>query len=261
MSFFISICSGGKRSFSLKGFLVSVVIPCSLAAGLVSGCGGASTDQIQLLRSEIFTLKQEQRQLHHQASTLDSLVRRKTDQRSQFGAGFGADIRQLQERLSVLEQRMDDTEARITRLKSTAATSSPAASAARSEGTQAVRIAPREIFDLAYKDFTSSNYEMAVEGFRDFLQRFPDSPLAPEAHLYIGNSFRARKKYEEAVSSYRTLVDRYPDSPLQPDALYRIGDCLLKLGDRSRGETYFQTVIQKFPDSNAAALARAKMNP
>lgn len=239
------------------------MIPCGLLAGLISGCGGASTDQIQLLRSEIFTLKQEQRQLRHEVSALDSLLRQRVSALDQFSANFGTDVRSLQERVSVIEQRLDDTEGRILRIQSAVAYPGAPGSGAQREvkKEQPDRIDPREIFDLAYKDFTQSNYEMAIEGFRDFIQRFPESPLVPEAYLYIGNGFRALKKYENAISSYRTLVDKYPESPLQPDALFRIGDCLLKLGDRSRGETYFQTVIQRFPDSNAAALARAKLNP
>jgi tol-pal system protein YbgF len=249
-----------KRSALLRGF---ILLALSLVASYIPGCGGASTDQIQILRSEIFTLKQEQRQLGHQVSTLDSLLTQRLGGFDQFGAGFVTDIRQMKERLSIAEQRIIDLEARLLRLQSASVTSPASASAetAPAGKKQAERIDPREIFDLARKDFTVGNYKMAIEGFRDFLQRFPDNPLAPEAYLNIGNGYRALKKYEEAISNYRVIVDRFPDSPHHPDALFKIGDCLIKLGDKSRGETYFQTLIQKFPDSDAAALARARLNP
>lgn len=259
------MCLLTGKCFVKRGALLRcLILPAlSLIASFIPGCGGASTDQIQILRSEIFTLKQEQRQLGHQVSALDSLLTQRLGGFDQFGAGFVTDVRQMKERLSIAEQRIIDLEARLLRLQSASVTSPASASTetAPAGKKQAERIDPREIFDLARKDFTVGNYEMAIEGFRDFLQRFPDNPLAPEAYLNIGNGYRALKKYETAISNYRIIVDRYPDSPHHPDALFKIGDCLIKLGDKSRGETYFQTLIQKFPDSDAAALARARLNP
>lgn len=231
------------------------------SVALSGGCGGAGTEQIQLLRSEIFSIKQDQRQMQHQLTALDSLIRQRIENLDSFNADFGADVRQLSERLSVIEQRLNDTESRISRLSGRSMLSENTPRAARDEQQQATRgPGPREMYDLAYKDFTSSNYQLAIEGFSDFVQSNPDAPLAPQAYLYMGNSYQALNKYEEAISSYRSIVDRYPDSQLHPDALFKIGDSLIKLGDTSRGETYFQGVIQKFPESNAAELARARLN-
>ena len=230
-----------------------------LAVTIFAGCGGASAEQIQLLRSEVFSLKQDQRQLQHEVTALDSLIRLRVQSLDGFNADFSADVRSINQRLEQIEQRLSDSEERLTRLTSTVQTAAPSGGSA---GGQAQKEpSARDLFDLDYKDFTSSNYQIAIEGFADFLQHHPDSPLAPEAYLYIGNSYQALNKYEIAVSSYTAILEKYPESPLNPDALYKIGDSLIKLGDVSRGETYFQNLIQKYPDANAARLARGRLKP
>jgi len=250
--------SYGYASLKMRWF--AALCLCTLALS-GAGCGGASTEQMQLMRSEIFTIKQDQRQLQHQVTVLDSLIRQRVEGLDQFNAGFGADVRQLTDHLATLGQRLKDTEQRLNDMAGRMQTASSSAAPA-SGGQPAAKTGPgpREMYDLAYKDFTSSNYQLAVEGFSDFVQRYPDTPLAAQAYLYLGNCYQALNKYEQAISSYKSIVDRYPDSQLHPDALFKIGDSLIKLGDVARGETYFQGVIQKFPDSNAAELARARLN-
>ena len=260
--------STDSNSLSIKCLRMTIGLFVVLSPVLFSltACSGVAARDTDILRSDVMMLKQENRQLRQQLAELDSLVRNKTDDMSGERANFATDIRQLEERVSVIEQRIDDLQQRILRMAAVV----NAAGAQQASGTQAQAAAgettpeaasPRDIFDLAYRDYTASQYQIAIEGFRDFLNRFPESSLAPEALLYIGNSYRAMKKHQEAIESFRRIIDEFPDSPLHADALYKIGDSLIESGDRSRGEVYLQTLIQKFPDTNAARLARAKLSP
>lgn len=248
----------GLSAFTIRRF-ISIALP--IAIVVVAGCGGAGAEQVQLLRSEVFGIKQDQRKMQHQLTVLDSLIRQRVEGLDRFNADFGADVGELSRRMAVLEQQFSDTESRISRLsgRSVARQTGPGGQNA-AQDVQPKGPGQRELYDLAYKDFTSSNFQLAVEGFSDFIQSYPDAPLAPQAYLYMGNSYQALNKFEQAISSYKSIVDKYPDSQLHPDALFKIGDSLIKLGDVSRGETYFQHVIQKFPDSNAAELARDRLN-
>ncbi len=245
---------------AMAGRSLAVLAAAALLAALLAGCSGATNEQIQLLRSEIFAVKQEQRQVRHELTALDSLLGQRTGSLDRFGAGFEADVRQMRERLTVVEQRLRDIEGEIARVKRPGAAAPTGAPSAGGQVAAKPAGDPREAFDTAYRDFTSANYQMAIEGFQDFVQRAPQSSLAPEAYYYIGSSQMALKKYREAIEAFRTVAEKYPDSPQHPDALFKIGDSLIALGDRSRAETYFQTLIQRFPDSNAAALARSRLN-
>ena len=248
----------GSGKFNMIGRLLcsGVLVAVSLIA-----CGGASAGNRDILGSDVLLLKQENRRLREEMTTLDSLVKSRLQNLDRFNANFNADVRQLNERMSIIEQRLADIEQKLARSSREQPSASSAVERSQSGSAQAQEIRPREIFDLAYKDYTAAHYQISIEGFNDFLKRFPDSPLAPDAYLYIGDSYRSLKNYREAVSHYKIIIDKYQDSPLHADALYKIGDCLIISGDRSRGEIFLQALIQKFPDSKAAALARAKLNP
>ena len=257
-----------KKPGWLRGinFCVGLCAPVLLfgLAVSISGCGGASAEQIELLRAEVFSLKQDQRQLKHQIIVLDSLIGQKVQALDNFSADFGTDVRSLSQRLSVIEQRLADTEGLLLRLQgrvSAATLAPPGGGQTQPEKAQPQKISATEIFDIAYKDFNSSKHQLAIEGFSDFIERFPDNPMAAEAYFYIGSSYQALKKYEKAIESYKTIAERFPDLQQHPDALVRIGDCLIKLGEKSRAEFYYESVIQRFPDSDAAAHARARLNP
>lgn len=253
-----------KSSWRRRGFnLCAPVLLFGLVVSL-SGCGGASAEQMELLRADVFSLKQDQRQLNHQITVLDSLIRQKVQALDNFNADFGTDIRSLNQRLAVIEQRLADTEGRFLRLQGRVSAAAPAPQdkgQAQPEKAQPQKISATDIFDIAYKDYNSSNYQLAIEGFGDFIERFPDNPMAAEAYFYIGSSFQALKNYDKAIENYKTIAESFQDSPQHPDALVRIGDCWIKLGEKSRAELYYQTVIQRFPDSDAAAHARARLNP
>src|SRR6185295_20129728 len=46
-----------------------------------------------------------------------------------------------------------------------------------------------ESYQAAYLDFSKGLYPLAVSGFRDFLRRFPDSPLADSSQYWIGEAY------------------------------------------------------------------------
>lgn len=248
----------GLSAFYARKLTILTLLPVVV---MMAGCGRAGKEQVRLLRSEVFGIKQDQRRMQHQLTVLDSLIRQRVEGLDRFNADFGADVRELSSRLAVVEQRLSDTESRIGRFSGRSVAPAGGGKTQPPPGDDSPRgPGQRELYDLAYKDYTSSNFQLAVEGFSDFVQSYPDAPLAPQAYLYLGNSYQALNKFEQAISSYKSLVEKYSGSELHPDALFKIGDSLVKLGDVSRGETYFQHVIQKFPDSNAAELAGARLN-
>lgn len=103
-------------------------------------------------------------------------------------------------------------------------------------------------------------YDQAIPAFKDFIERFPSSTYAPNAHYWLGQLLFADGEYEQAAEQFNTVVDDFPDSNKR-------GDCLLKLGtiaqqqDRSAdARDFFNRVIQSYPDSTEAGLARQRLN-
>ena len=118
---------------------------------------------------------------------------------------------------------------------------------------------PQRLWQTSYADYATGNYTLAVQGFDSYLRYFPKSPQAHEAQLYIGEALSQDKKLMEAVAAYTRVITNYPGSPSVPQAYFKRGVALSILGETARARESFEAVIKEFPDSQAASLARQRL--
>ena len=118
---------------------------------------------------------------------------------------------------------------------------------------------PMEVYQAAYRDYQRGNWDLALAGFRDFLTRYPDSELTPNAEYWIGESLYSQKKYPEAIDQFNRVVDKYPKSDKAPGALLKKGYGYLAMNDRPRAIVQFQYVVHEYPNSREAALAKDRL--
>lgn len=69
------------------------------------------------------------------------------------------------------------------------------------------------------------NFAKAVASFQEFVTRWPDNRLVPEALYQIARNQSAQGKFDAAVVAYKQLVEKYPDNTLTPFAIYEIAGC------------------------------------
>ena len=118
---------------------------------------------------------------------------------------------------------------------------------------------PVTAYQAAYRDYQKGNFDLAVAGFRDFLQRNPSSDLADNATYWIGESLYSQKKYREAIEQFDQVVSRYPRSDKVPASLLKKGYGYISIGEKSQGIVQLQYVVHEHPNSQEAALARQKL--
>ena len=121
-------------------------------------------------------------------------------------------------------------------------------------------VSAQKMFDAAFSDYTSSQYELAIAGFELFLKTFPKTVQAPEAQLNIGNSYYAQGNYRAAVDAFNKVIADYPKSQFVSTAYYKQGLSYegLKMVDRAK-EAY-QTVIKNYPEGVEVQLARQRLD-
>ena len=69
-----------------------------------------------------------------------------------------------------------------------------------------------------------ADYDTPIRTYEQFAWQFPNSNMADQAYYQIGHLLSERGDLKRANSQFETLVQKYPDSPLVPDAYLRIGD-------------------------------------
>jgi tol-pal system protein YbgF len=100
---------------------------------------------------------------------------------------------------------------------------------------------------------------LAIEGFRQFIQLYPQNGLADNALYWIGECYYSQKMYREAVSTFSQLVTNYADGDKIPDAILKKGYSLIEMGEQSDGITVLKELISRFPLSEEASLAQQKI--
>ena len=118
---------------------------------------------------------------------------------------------------------------------------------------------PSSIYYAAYSDYIKENFDLAIEGFRQFIRNFPESGLADNSLYWIGECYYAKKKYQDAINTFNELLNKYRDGDKAPAAILKKGYALLEMSRQSEGIAILKELISRFPLSEESSLAQQKI--
>jgi tol-pal system protein YbgF len=118
---------------------------------------------------------------------------------------------------------------------------------------------PRELYSQAYTDYARGNYDLAIQGYQEYLRNYPDTEFADNAQYWIGECLYSKKQYPEALAAWDELFQRYPSSDKLPDARLKKGLALERLGRRREALREYRFVVDRYPNTEAARKARDKI--
>ncbi len=238
------------------------------------GCG--SSTQLETLQTQMSEIQRQLLQLQRDASTKEeisglseqigenALLRRETD------SEIRAELQRLSEEVGHMQSRLDDTSLALSSITQTLAATDQEIRALRNQcgfGISGSPVsssnlgggppeAPEQMYQGARSDFLRGNYDLAILGFRQYLETYPATELADNALYWIGESYYGQNEYRLAIQEFSNLQARYPNSEKIPIARLKIGYSHLELDDQSQGIVQLQSVINDFPRSDEAKLAR-----
>ncbi|MEX1829300.1 tol-pal system protein YbgF [Luteibacter sp. CQ10] len=140
-----------------------------------------------------------------------------------------------------------------------AASQAPSAPAAASTSPGQAAPAEQAAYDAAFKSLRGGDYVTASRGFRDFLTKYPDSALAPNAYYWLGESYYVTMNYPVAIEAFQRLVKNYPQSEKVSDGLLKVGYCQIELKQQDAAVATLKQVVAKYPSSKAAGLAQERL--
>ena len=114
-------------------------------------------------------------------------------------------------------------------------------------------------YEMALNQFKAAKYKEAAAGFGAFVQKFPDSSLAPNAQYWLGNAWYAQRDCKKAIDAQSVVTSRYADSPKAADAWIAIATCQLDMGKAAEAKKALETVVAKYPNTPAADTARERL--
>lgn len=103
------------------------------------------------------------------------------------------------------------------------------------------------------------SYDKAIQSLREFLRTNRESPLAPNAQYWIGESYYMLADYYQAILNFNQVRQQHPKSDRAPAAVLKIGLAFQQMGNKSEAKLAFQKVLNDYPSSPEAAQAREKL--
>ena len=99
----------------------------------------------------------------------------------------------------------------------------------------------------------------ALKGFRQFLERYPNSPLASNAQYWLGECYYAQRRFSQAIVEFERVFNQYPSSEKVPAALLKIGYSNLELQEHARARAIFRQLVRAYPKTPEAAKAYSRL--
>lgn len=115
------------------------------------------------------------------------------------------------------------------------------------------------LYDNTYAIYQEGRYEEAIEGFRDFLKKYPESDLADNAQFWIGECYMNLKQFEKAILSYQEVIKKYPKGNKVANAMIRQAIAFYEIKDKTSSRLLLKKVIKQYPNSNEAKIAETKL--
>ncbi len=125
--------------------------------------------------------------------------------------------------------------------------------------TAALPPSPTRLFNQAMDDYLGNNLELAIEGFQEFVQKFPEAPDAAKAQFYIGQSYFDQRRYKEAIAAYAKVINDYKSSEWVGQAYFSQGGAHEALKQTGAARAAYQNVIKLAPSSTEALMAQQRL--
>jgi tol-pal system protein YbgF len=111
---------------------------------------------------------------------------------------------------------------------------------------------PKDEYDMAYGYVLHKDYALAEQSFRDFLRKYPDEKMVPDAQYWLGESLFQRQRYRDAAESFLAVSTKFEHAGKAPDALLRLGQSLAALNQKEAACATLAEVERKFPRASAS---------
>ena len=177
-------------------------------------------------------------------------------------------LAQLSQQIAEAQARMDGgastTGAAVAQATSSAAPAAPvpvpvvpAAPAAPKPASG--RAAPADLYNAALGDYQKGRFDMARQGFEEYVQTYPKTDLSDDALFWAAECWSAQKKPKEALESLDRLLKTYPQTDKAASAHLRMGLAHLELGEKAQAIVQLQFVVHEYPDSDEAKSAKQRL--
>jgi len=242
-----------------------------LAALVLAGCLASKTD-IAVLQTDIQTMRAESArgdsarraqvdQVLAQLVRANDSVRAISSRLAKLQGDVANEHYQMTREIIQLQELSGQSTRRLQELRGALEERAPAAAQPAPGDTARAAAAPGpgQLFQSSLDQLRRGSVNVARSGFEELLRTYPTYEDAPEAMVYIAETYAAERNQVAADSVYGLVVQRYPRSPKAATALYKRAQILRSAGQAAAARAALERIVREYPRSDEAALAREQL--
>jgi tol-pal system protein YbgF len=246
--------------------------PLAPLLALVAGGCLASKQDITLLQGELSTMRveaargdsarrQQIDQVLNQVIRSNDSVRAVSARLAKLQADVANDHYEMGRQILQIQELSGQSQRRLQELRSSLEDRSQSATAPvpGDSARAAAAPGPGQLFQSSVDQLRRGSVTVARSGFEELLKSYPNSEDAPEAMVYIAETYAAERNQAAADSVYGLVVQRYPKSPKAATALYKRALVLKSAGQNAAARASLERIVREYPRSDEASLAREQL--
>jgi len=135
---------------------------------------------------------------------------------------------------------------------------SPAPVAGAAAGAGAAP-SPNALYTSAYADFSKGNYALAIQGFEEYAERYPDTELSDNAMYWIGECNFSQGSFKSAIDAFDGMLEKYPQSDKAAAANLKKALAFVQLNQIGQGIEQLRYVTANYPGTDEARIATDRL--
>ena len=110
----------------------------------------------------------------------------------------------------------------------------------------------RTLYLYAGSLLSSGNRNMAVEKYREIIEKYPESYFAQSSYLRLSEIEFLRDREIEGIEILNQLIATYPESSQAREASWKLARYYTNREEKNNAIKYYKIIFDNFPDSNQA---------
>ncbi len=210
---------------------------------LLSGCIASERDmgtlklQLKELSETIAVMQTNQAELASQMAELNQNL-----------SVSNENLSQLDGQLFSLSTKLDDINAAVKN-----------ASTSAENTAEKPALLPSEMYNEALAQLNKQAYDVAVDGFKLYIDTYPEGENIEQAYIYLGDAYTGQSQTKPAAIAYATVLQKFPKSKLTATARLKYARSIIPLGKTEEAKRYLNSVVQDFARSPEARLAKEEL--
>jgi len=114
---------------------------------------------------------------------------------------------------------------------------------------------PTQLYGAAYTDYTTKNYDLAIEGFKEYLAEYSTGMLAPNAQYWMSICYYEKGDMKSALEQLDEFMQKFPESPLMKSVMFKKAGILVETGEKELALPIYENIVKDYPETPEASQA------